>query len=77
MFVKPQITSTPHLVTPMVDIAGQACSVGYGPCPSGFGSCSPWSNGVCVDAPGPGPGPGIVTVAVVGAIMGGVVIIAK
>lgn len=50
MFVKPKITSTPHLIiVQSSDTAIQACSISYGSCPSSF-SCSPYIDANCVDA---------------------------
>lgn len=49
MFVKPQIASTPHLIAPMAQAADAACSAGFIPCPTGFGSCSPYGDWGCVD----------------------------
>lgn len=79
MFIKPQIMSTPHLIAPMGEAAGAACTQGgFTQCQSGWsGSCQPWGGQGCIDTSYVDP-VAIGGVIIIGAVIGGgVVIIAK
>jgi hypothetical protein len=77
MFVKPQITSTPHLVAPMGDVVGQACGSSFGSGCSPSFSCHPYQGSDCVDTDYFDPASGFAVGAIAGVVIGGVVIVAK
>jgi hypothetical protein len=69
MFIRPQILSTPHMMTSMDETSGGACQQSYGSgCSTGF-SCSPFQGSNCIDATYIEPA----IIAIVGGAIGGVI----